>query len=57
MDKDTTLRAVAEECLTSAANSNAAARQEHVSRLKESFRKVSRDMGHREWNREDLHAR
>lgn len=34
-----------------------ATRQEHVARLKKSFRKVSRDMGHREWNREDLHAR
>ena len=33
-----------------------ATRQEHVARLKKSFRKASRDMGHREWNREDLHA-
>ena len=57
MDNDTTLRAVAEECLTSAANSNADARHECVARLKESFQRLSRDMGHREWTREDLHAR
>ena len=31
-------------------------RQEHVAKLKESFQKLSRDMGLCEWAREDLHA-
>ena len=57
VDNDTTLTAMVREYLKSVANSDAAARQEHVSRLKESFRKVSRDMGPRKWTREDLHAR
>ena len=57
VDNDTTLTAMVREYLTSVANSDAAARQEHVARLKESFQQVSRDMGVRDWTREDLHAR
>ena len=57
VDNDTTLTAMVREYLTSVANSDTAARQEHVARLRESFQKVSRDMGVRDWIREDLHAR
>ena len=57
VDNDTTLTAMVREYLTSVANSDAAARQEHVARLKESFQKMSRDMGPREWTREELYAR
>ncbi len=34
-----------------------AKRREHVAQLKNSFQKMSRDMGPRKWTREDLHAR
>ena len=57
VDNDTTLTAMVREYLTSVANSDATARHEHVARLKESFQKMSRDMGPREWTREELHAR
>lgn len=57
VDNDTTLTAMVREYLTSVTSSDAAVRQEHVARLKESFQKVSRDMGPREWTREELHAR
>ena len=38
-------------------DNDAADRQEHVDRLKESFLRLSRDMGSRRWSREDLYAR
>ena len=57
VDKDTTLTAMVREYLTSVANHAVAGRREHVARLKDTLKRVSRDMGPRKWTREDLHAR
>ena len=57
VDKDTTLTAMVREYLTSVANHDVAGRREHVARLKDTLKRVSRDMGPRKWTREDLHAR
>lgn len=56
VDNDTTLTAMVREYLTSVASSDTVARQEHVAKLKESFQALSRDMGPREWTREDLNS-
>ena len=55
--KNTTLAAMVKDYLTSTANADVDKRREHVARLKDSFQKMSRDMGPRKWTREDLHAR
>ena len=57
IDKDTTLTAMVRDYLTWLANGDAAERQRRISLLEDSFRAVSRDMGQRNWTREDLHAR
>ena len=57
VENETTLTAMIRAYLTSVATSDAPASQEHVAKLRESFRALSRDMGQREWTREDLHAR
>ncbi len=57
IDKNTTLTALVRDYLTSVANSDVATREEHIARLKDSFRSLSRDMGPREWTREGLYAR
>ena len=54
---NTTLAAMVKDYLTSTANADVAKRREHVAQLKDSFQKMSRDMGPRKWTREDLHAR
>ncbi len=55
--KNTTLAAMVKDYLTSVSNVDVDKRREHVARLKDSFQKMSRDMGPRKWTREDLHAR
>ena len=57
IDKDTTLTAMVRDYLTWLANGDAAERRQRISSLEDSFRTVSRDMGQRNWTREDLHAR
>lgn len=57
IDKDTTLTAMVRDYLTRVADADVAARRDTVSKLRGSFRRLSRDMGARDWNREDLHAR
>ena len=54
--KNTTLPAMVEEYLTTLADEDAD-RREAVARLAESIRLHSRDMGPREWTREDLYDR
>lgn len=57
IDKDTTLTAMVRDYLTWLAYSDAAERQERIRLLEDSFARLSRGMGQRNWTREDLHAR
>ena len=57
IDKDTTLTAMVGDYLTWLARGDAPERQQRVTLLEDSFQRISRDMGPRNWNREDLHAR
>lgn len=57
IDKNTTLTAMVRDYLTYVARSDRHARLERVARLRRSFLKLSRDMGPRNWTRDDLHAR
>ena len=57
IDKDTTLTAMVRDYLTRVADADIAARKDTAAKLRDSFRRLSRDMGPRDWNREDLHAR
>ena len=57
IDKDTTLTAMVRDYLVSVANADLATRQERIARLEETFEKMSRDMGPRNWTRDDLHDR
>ena len=57
IDKNTTLTALVRDHLVSIANSDIVERKERVEKLKRSFQKLSRDMGPRNWSREDLYDR
>ena len=57
IDKDTTLTAMVRDYLTWLARGDAPERQQRITLLEDSFQRISRDMGPRNWNREDLHAR
>ena len=57
IDKDTTLTAMVRDYLTRVASTDVTTRRDTVAKLRDSFRKLSRDMGPRDWTREDLHAR
>lgn len=57
IDKDTTLTAMVRDYLTWLADSDAAERRERIRLLEDSFARLSRDMGERNWTREDLHDR
>ena len=56
-DKDTTLSAMVNDYLTTLAESDALARKERALLLEDSFRRLSRSMGVRRWNRDDLYTR
>ena len=55
--KGTTLEAVVSDYLIQLANSDEAERERRVRLLEDSFKRMSRDMGPRNWKREDLHSR
>ena len=57
IDKDTTLTAMVRDYLTWLADSHAAERRECIRLLEESFARLSRGMGQRNWTREDLYDR
>ena len=57
IDKDTTLTAMVRDYLHWLAMGDAPDRQQRVALLEDSFQRISRDMGPRNWNREDIHAR
>lgn len=57
IDKDTTLTAMVRDYLTWLADSDAVERQERLRLLEDSFARLSRDMGERNWTREDIHDR
>ncbi|NOR04902.1 MAG: hypothetical protein GQ575_01170 [Deltaproteobacteria bacterium] len=57
IDKNTTLTQMVRDFLTSVATRGAAQRMQAVRRLETSFEEFSRDMGKRDWSREELHER
>ena len=57
IDKDTTLTQLVRDFLASVAARGAAQRMRAVRELEMSFEQFSRDMGKRDWSREDLHER
>ena len=57
IDKDTTLTAIVRDYLTWVAKGDAQEREQSVTFLDESFQRLSRDMGPRNWSRDDLYAR
>lgn len=57
IDKNTTLTQIVRDFLTSVATRGAAQRMRAVRRLETSFEEFSRDMGKRDWGREELHER
>ena len=57
VDKDTTLTAMVRDYLTWLADSDAAERRERIRLLEDSFARLSRGMGQRNWTREDLYGR
>ena len=57
IDKDTTLTAMVRDYLTWVATGDMAERERRVLLLEDSFKRLSRDMGPRNWTREDLYDR
>ena len=57
IDKNTTLTAMVRDFLTSVANRDALEKKDTINKLKESYDKLSRDMGRRQWTRESLYER
>ena len=57
IDKNTTLTAMVREFLESVAKRDALMRDQVLKRLQGSFATLSRDMGKRNWKREQLHER
>jgi hypothetical protein len=57
IDKNTTLTAMVRQYLTSVATKDAQEKNERLKKLRNSFPKLSIDMGRRKWSRENLHER
>ncbi|MXY20376.1 MAG: hypothetical protein F4Y49_03465 [Dehalococcoidia bacterium] len=57
IEKDTTLTAMVRDYLTWVANGDAAERERRVLQLEDSFKRLSRNMGPRDWARGDLYER
>jgi len=57
VEKNTTLTAMVRGFLETVAQREEARKRRAVAHLRASFRRLSRDMGVRSWQREDLHAR
>ena len=57
IDKDATLTAIVSEYLTWLSEGDAQERQQRIELLGDSIRRMSREMGQRKWNREDIYVR
>ena len=57
IDKNTTLTQMVRDFLVSVAERNSVARMQAIIELEKSFENLSRNMGKRAWNREDLYDR
>ena len=57
IDKNTTLTAMVREYLTSVATRDDQVKHEAISKLRQTFKTIGRDMDKRKWSREDLHER
>ena len=57
IDKNTTLTNMLRDYLQSVCERSNASKQQALLELDESFTSLSRDMGERRWNRDDLHER
>jgi hypothetical protein len=57
IDKNTTLTALVRDYLNALAETENHSKARRIQDLKSSFKALSRDMGRREWTREDLYAR
>lgn len=57
IDKDTTLTAMVRSYLAWVASGDTAERERRIRLLEDSFERLSRDMGPRNWKREDLYDR
>ncbi len=57
VDKNTTLTAMVREYLQAVADSDAAEKKQAVKKLQQSFGDLSRDMGRRNWSRDELYER
>ena len=57
IDKNTTLTAMVREYLVEVANRDRHKKSEAINAFEQSIRRLSRDMGIRQWKREDLYDR
>lgn len=57
IDKNTTLTKIVRDFLVSVAERDLEQRRRVVGQLEQSIKKFGRDMGKREWSREDLYER
>ncbi len=57
VEKNTTLTAMIRQFLGTVARREESRKARAVTRIRSSFKQLSRDMGPRHWRREDLHAR
>ena len=57
IEKNTTLTAMVRSYLESLAERDRLAREQAVKKLEDSFRRLSRPMGPRNWTRQDLYER